>query len=369
MTDNEQRRYRQRRTGERRRISVAASVGETVEGGPQGRTRRPRPKTKKQLVIHAGLHRTGTTAIQEALSGSRDLLAAKGISYPFDFAPGDTGQQRRKNHLNLAFALLRGEISPDQVMEWLDKVASGSWKVILSAEDFCRLEQLQFLEPLFEAYDTKVVFYLRRQDEWLNSWYNQHLRWPFDDTLARTTPTQFLEYIDRFKWLRYFDLLERWERVLGRDKLHVRVFEKGQVTDAVADLFEISRAFRPRPRRIRTNESVPASQLELLRRLELIKHPNNARVVVLDACVARLAIPSAPAPTSIPRRCAGVILPTLRNTEREGRAGLPRPARRRAVPRRPFPRRRPQHRRQRAAGRGHAARADRQAPIDFAVAK
>jgi len=270
---------------------IAESAGEGVEAGPRGRARRARPKAKKQLIIHAGLHRTGTTAIQEALSGSRELLAAKGISYPLDFAPGEKGQQRMKNHLNLAFALLRDEISPEQVLEWLSQAASGHWKVILSAEDFCRLKDLRFLEPLLDSFEIEVVFYLRRQDDWVNSWYNQNIRWPFDGTLARTTPLGFLDHIERFEWLRYFDVLERWERVLGREKLHVRVVEKGQVSDVVADLFEIC-GLPPPAALHRTNESAPASQLELLRRLELIKHPNNARVVVLDA-LARLAVPSA----------------------------------------------------------------------------
>ena len=31
-----------------------------------------RTRAKKQLIIHAGVHRTGTTAIQETLSSNRD---------------------------------------------------------------------------------------------------------------------------------------------------------------------------------------------------------------------------------------------------------------------------------------------------------
>jgi len=270
---------------------VAEPADEGAEAEPRGRSRRARPRAKKQLIIHAGLHRTGTTAIQEALSGSREMLAAKGISYPFDFAPGEKGPQRMKNHLNLAFALLRNQINPEEVVEWLSQAASGNWKVILSAEDFCRLHDLRFLEALRESFDIEVVFYLRRQDDWVNSWYNQNIRWPFDSTLAKTTPLGFLDHIERFDWLRYFDVLERWERVLGREKLRVRVVEKGQVADVVADLFEICGL--PAPAELhRTNESAPATQLELLRRLELINHPNNARVVVLDA-LARLAVPKA----------------------------------------------------------------------------
>ena len=35
-----------------------------------------------QLVIHAGVHRTGTTSLQRALEKARPALAARGIVYP-----------------------------------------------------------------------------------------------------------------------------------------------------------------------------------------------------------------------------------------------------------------------------------------------
>ncbi len=36
----------------------------------------------KQLIIHAGFPKTGTTSLQEALSANRQILLANGIYYP-----------------------------------------------------------------------------------------------------------------------------------------------------------------------------------------------------------------------------------------------------------------------------------------------
>jgi hypothetical protein len=283
MTDTEQRDVVSAEQGV---ASLPASADTAIEPAHALTTRRTGPRTKKQLIIHAGIHRTGTTAVQGVLAANRDLLAARGVCYPFDFAAGGHAQEvhlKSKQHLNLVFALERNQINPTQLIEWLGQVAAGNWKIILSAEDFCQLTDLSFIGALHEAFDVEALIYLRRQDDWINSWYNQNIRWPFDETLARTTPLEFLEYIDRFHWLRYFDLLERWERAVGRENLHVRVAERGQVSDVVTDVFEVCDL--PVPQDVhRDNESAPAWQLELLRRLKLIDHRNNrARMALLDA--------------------------------------------------------------------------------------
>jgi hypothetical protein len=265
--------------------AAAAADDASDTAGPQVAAKRARIRAKKPLIIHAGVHRTGTTAIQNALADNREALASNGISYPIDFAPvgkPSEGFLRSKSHLNLAWSLRRKDVQPDQIKEWLQSATQGCWKVILSAEDFCILEDLYFLEPLQEFYEVEVVFYLRRQDDWINSWYNQHIRWPFDETLSATTPLQFLNHLDRFPWIRYHDMLERWGAALGREKVRVRVFERGQISDVVADLFEVSGAPPPNGD-YRTNESAPASQLEFLRRLRLFKLPTAARMAVLDA--------------------------------------------------------------------------------------
>ncbi len=51
------------------------------------------------LVIHAGIHRTGTTSLQRFLAENRAALAGRGVGYP--------GEEN--NHQALAWALHRGQ--------------------------------------------------------------------------------------------------------------------------------------------------------------------------------------------------------------------------------------------------------------------
>lgn len=54
---------------------------------------------KKTLYIHAGTHKTGTTAIQKFLSANRDLLAKNGYLYPgTDQGHHDVARELKKIH-------------------------------------------------------------------------------------------------------------------------------------------------------------------------------------------------------------------------------------------------------------------------------
>ena len=59
-----------------------------------------------ELVLHAGIHRTGTTSLQRLLAKNRAALAAEGIAYPGE------GQ----NHQPLAWELFRGQSGAREVL-------------------------------------------------------------------------------------------------------------------------------------------------------------------------------------------------------------------------------------------------------------
>ena len=125
--------------------------------------------------------------------------------------------------------------------------------MILSGEDFAIHEDLGWLAPVAARHEVEAVFYLRRQDHWLMSWYNQHVKWPFDRAKSRMDPQAFLATLEDFHWLDYERLLGRWSAVLGEGRVAVAVLEKGQVEDATAD-FLARRRHRPR----RARRSTPS---------------------------------------------------------------------------------------------------------------
>lgn len=241
-----------------------------------------------KVIIHAGIHRTGTTSLQYFLSGNRAALAVRGIGYP--------GEEL--NHQKLVWSLRRGDSGVEDLLAVI-ATAGEAATVVLSGEDFSILTDLDWLGALAERHETHVVFYLRRQDHWVMSWYNQHIKWPFVWQKSRMGPQAFLDTLEDFYWLNYEALLERWCAVLGQDRVGVGVIEPGQVEDVRSDFlgrlglgregFEFGGA--------QANDSLPVHVLEIARHLDLAGMNAAQRIRVIGALRAGLADKGSPAKT------------------------------------------------------------------------
>jgi hypothetical protein len=227
-----------------------------------------------KVVIHAGVHRTGTTSLQYFLAANRQALRERGFVYP--------GEE--PNHQNLAWAIKRGEVGAEQMLGALGDVGPEE-TAILSGEDFSILTDLGWLRDLAAHVPVEAVFYLRRQDHWLASWYNQHVKWPFDHRKSKMSPQDFLGIVDDFHWIDYETLLDRWARALGDARIKVRVVEPGQVDDVTQDFLArlgLS-AEGLEPLRWRENPSLPVHVLEIARTLGLFELRPAQRTRLLEA--------------------------------------------------------------------------------------
>lgn len=241
-----------------------------------------------RVLIHAGIHRTGTTNLQIHLSANRDGLAAQGVAYP--------GEAR--DHQALAWAILRREAGAPEARALVESAAPAG-TVLLSGEDFALHEDLGWLRDLARAHDVRAVLYLRRQDDWLNSWYNQHVKWPFNRAKSRMSPGRFLKAIDDFPWIDFDRLLDRWARALGEDRVAPAVVEPGQVEDVTADFCAragVDMAPLTRPE-ARSNDSLPPHVLEIARHLGLFEMSTPERIRVNEALRKGLAAHAGPART------------------------------------------------------------------------
>ena len=235
-----------------------------------------------KLVIHAGIHRTGSTSLQRTLARNRAALAARGVAYPGE------GQ----NHQPLAWSLHRGQSGAEAVLALAAEArAAGAGLAVLSGEDFAIHRDLGWLAAVAAEVETRAVFYLRRQDHWLMSWYNQHVKWPFNREKSRMDPQAFLAAVDDFHWIDYQRLLDRWAEVLGEDRVGVSVLEKGQVEDTTADFLarlEVARDGLEGDGE-RVNDSLPVHVLEIARHLGLYELKGARRMKLLNALRAGLA--------------------------------------------------------------------------------
>ena len=250
-----------------------------------------------RLIVHAGIHRTGTTSLQKCLERNRAVLAARGVHYP----PTEGGR-----HRSLLKALRDPAAGSDAIAVLADGVPDGTHTVIVSNEDFCQLKNVSWIDAARAHFDVEAVIYLARQDRWVMSWYNQHVKSAWNVPLARMRPDEFLNEIDRFHWLDYASLADLWAGRLGDDALHLRVLEADQVTDVMADFLELTLGDTDGLdlRRPRLNRSLPGPVLEFTRLLNEMGFPKKRRPLLLRA----LAQPSDSYGTALP-----IYAPATRN--------------------------------------------------------
>lgn len=184
----------------------------------------------KKLILHIGIHKTGTTAIQQFLLTNRVLLEAQGIFYP-------QLKCEWNNHNPLAWHLMDPRYEPPNARYYKRHGSKEQWKtlfdavlknasntVLLSGEDFSWVRDPARLAALCKNFDTQVIVYLRRQDQLLQSVYNEDVKnhaWMCSQTLD-----QFFRN-HRLNDLIHYDLfLSRWASAFGKENLSVGVYDK-----------------------------------------------------------------------------------------------------------------------------------------------
>ena len=177
------------------------------------------------MILHIGAHRTATSSLQLFLARNRAALVSKGALYPY----------RSRRHLKLFNEILRRERSIDEVSAELNQLADDAEgeidTIILSDEDVCARSPLvlRVLSGFKKHFDVTVVYTMRRQDLWLESWYFQNIKWQWQDDLAHGNFDEFMSKSDQFSWIDYDRFLGTLEKMFGKDKVVPIVFERGQM--------------------------------------------------------------------------------------------------------------------------------------------
>ena len=236
---------------------------------------------KRNLIIHFGVHRTGTTALQKTLKYNQKYLASQGVLYP------DLGY--KGDHAKIAWGLIKQKkgnhtITPEWLIEAINKETSNNiHTIILSHEDFAQVDNYEWLKTLSKIYYIEIVIYLRRQDLWLESWYNQHIKWPWDKKFSGCTPDFFLENINDFHWINYQTLLEKIsENLSASDKLYVNVLDPLGVKNTTTDFLDrLNISYSIPIDAQEANASISTAKLDILRRIDLfgLKDAQKAKIL------------------------------------------------------------------------------------------
>jgi hypothetical protein len=195
--------------------------------------------TTQTLTIHIGAGKTGTTAIQSFLSRNRNWLRKQGVVVP-DVAMRDGPEV---DGCHTSYFERPGADRTQSAAEFAKNVEtlfakSGVRQVVISAENLSNPDAgaLTWLDDVVSRYETEVIIYLRRQDDYLLSSWQQ---W-----FAKVEPdfsTLLNSYVGVLGDWRA--VLEQWERIVGRERIRVRLYERDRLLDGdvVADFAQFLR--------------------------------------------------------------------------------------------------------------------------------
>ncbi len=205
----------------------------------------------RQLILHIGTTKTGSTSIQYALHAARAHLPEQGVYY------ADTDTDVRHTLMAAAFAstsvamnprnqIWRGRDPHQVIAEYLQKfraemagLPAGISRIVLSGEQFSHwirnAGDIQLLHAALSPHfdEIQVVVYLRRQDAHFASNHAQMIRMGRMDAPDMKQLSSFWHDYD------YTALIGRWEAAFGAQAMRPRIFERvpGSKFDVVADFF------------------------------------------------------------------------------------------------------------------------------------
>lgn len=209
-------------------MTTSDPTGGSTGRGEDGRIR---------LVVHIGAGKCGSSAIQQFLLANRDTLRSNGVLFPGrELADDDS---RGSQQLQFFEDNIEDPSFPDLVSQRLIDLhrvaeAEGLDTVVISAENLINPKPFpRLFAGLDRHYDVEIVAYVRRQDDYvISGWQQWHVK-RYED---------FWDYYGRIRgridWHRD---LEPWRQAFGTEAMTVRDFARAQLVDGdvVSDFCQV----------------------------------------------------------------------------------------------------------------------------------
>jgi len=232
----------------------------------------------RKIVIHIGAHKTGSSVVQSLLKSESRRLRWRGFGYERAF-------------YRLGRTLAHQSPVPDAQREILRREVCARLNgrpeptILASSESFfgdpfasyANIRHVaEDLRSVLEDWPVHIVACIRRQDEFIESLYHQHVKQGGALSFER-----FVESHDIHAY-RWDELLREYAQVFGRENLTVCsydvLFRKG--TDVIAGMFPVLRqaGFRTRARAAIINPSLSQKGLDMALRCNELLTPDEQKV-------------------------------------------------------------------------------------------
>jgi hypothetical protein len=235
------------------------------------------PIGQGEVLLHVGLHKTGTTALQVALSDARPVLPEHGVKYPGKglyhhraiLAGADRPYGWRENG---------ARITPKKHWKRMLREAGYSGRTIISSEfldDVAPEIGARMVADLGGVQRVSVVVTLRSIGAILPSAWQQGLKagvtTPYNQWLKVMFTDGQTSRAERF-WFRHDQVaqVERWADIVGPDRVYAVVIPDGDRTaifTAFEGLLGLPHSFLANREQIIQNRSMTTLEAEFVRRL------------------------------------------------------------------------------------------------------
>jgi len=180
----------------------------------------------KNIFLHVGRGKTGSTAIQAFMAKQSERLSHDGIHY-IQSDGGDRGsghQQFAKSFILSPPEYMIPAINPKEVREKIasEICESASQSIVISSENFPLADAnavIEFLHDLPVKVTVKVILFARTQDELLESEYNQMVK------LKRVTKSAQEYFAQDFSGADFFEEATKWESLVGQTNTICRIYD------------------------------------------------------------------------------------------------------------------------------------------------
>lgn len=189
----------------------------------------------KNLYLHIGHEKTGTTALQIFFSQNQDYLKSEGVLYPV------AGQAGIGGHIGLVNPLFYNETNKHlEFFKGAENYGMDQWDflvdeiesyigdtIVISAELFSSRLSEPSIKYIYDRLSnikntkTTIVFYARRHDELLESYFSTLVK----NGSPRTLESLYQAAIKREKYFDYVKILNPWINQFGSESIILRLYD------------------------------------------------------------------------------------------------------------------------------------------------
>lgn len=198
----------------------------------------------KTLYLHIGSPKTGTTTIQHFCIANQDTFIKKGYcfpSMPFHYKfranacngffltgkyiddDGQRNRQKEEENFNTGMKILE-----DTFLEYNNIILTdeGIWNNFFLRKGIRKKSELILESAKRCGYQIKIVVYLRRQADYVLSWYNQLIKHSASKKLNCLSWEEYINNYNKYIAVDYNKYLRQLEKFFGKENIIVRRFEK-----------------------------------------------------------------------------------------------------------------------------------------------